>query len=179
MLVTGISGVRILSQVAYSQTDYEEYLIVETNTAQEPKQNNVGSGNSTNINCGTNIAGTHLPHPITTICPRVPDGGNGEGPESPTSDGEFSTTVVSNMAQIASTPRATAEVTCPEGTEITGGGHDLSRITDLGFGFVIEENEPTENGWKVTVLLDGLAGEELTAILTVYAVCGILVNGPT
>jgi hypothetical protein len=72
IVLTGLSSTSLLQvpQAVYSQTDYEEYLNTETNTEQELNQQNVGSGSSTNINCGTNMAGTNLAQLIT--CPSTP-----------------------------------------------------------------------------------------------------------
>jgi hypothetical protein len=57
VVLTGLSTTSLLqpSQAAYSQTDYEEYLITETNNEQNLNQKNIGSGSSTNINCGANL----------------------------------------------------------------------------------------------------------------------------
>jgi hypothetical protein len=56
MLVIGLSMTSILQtpKIAHSQQDYEEYLIAETNTEQRLAQTNIGSGESTNSNCGEN-----------------------------------------------------------------------------------------------------------------------------
>ena len=62
VVLTGLSSTSLsqVPQVAYSQSDYEDYLITETNIEQELNQKNIGSGSSTNINCGANIVGTNL-----------------------------------------------------------------------------------------------------------------------
>lgn len=166
-----VAGAMERPQIAQSQTDYEEYIIMES-VDQGINQQNIGSGSSTNINCGANTAGTNLAQPIT--CPSPPDGGNGNPPLPQA----FTTTIVSDSTQIQSA-RTTLEVSCPEGTEVTGGGHDLIPIGDQIYGagdFLFEENEPTENGWKVSVLSGVIRGGEPFALLTVYAVCGTLVS---
>jgi hypothetical protein len=57
LVLTGLSTASILHphQAAHLQTDYEEYLIVETTTEQKLAQKNVGSGESININCAKNL----------------------------------------------------------------------------------------------------------------------------
>jgi hypothetical protein len=144
-------------QAIYSQTDYEEYIIME-NADQRINQQNTGSGSSTNINCGTNTAGTNLAQPIT--CPSVPG-------ETPTSVKKFVTTIVSNTVPIDAVMSAIAEVSCPEGTEVTGGGYDIPSDA-----IVTRIDAPTDNGWKVSVSTGGPPGISLT----VYAVCGTLVE---
>ncbi|CAN5388950.1 hypothetical protein BH18THE2_BH18THE2_20570 [soil metagenome] len=173
MIVTSLSMTSFsqLSQAVYSQTDYEELIITENNNEQKLNQENTGSGSSTNINCGTNTITSNSPQPITTICPNVP----GETP--PTIDKEFATATVSNTVRMEFTSRGTAEVSCPEGTEVTGGGYDLRPEGNVQVHDVIstEENVPIENGWKATITVDAVS-DEVTLLLTVYAVCGTLVN---
>jgi hypothetical protein len=57
MLVIGLSMISILQlpPLAHSQQDFEEYIISETNSEQKLNQKNIGSGSSTNFNCGTNM----------------------------------------------------------------------------------------------------------------------------
>jgi hypothetical protein len=153
VMLTSLSITSILQppQAAHSQTDYEEYLITETNTEQKLNQKNIGSGSSTNINCGANIVGTNLAEPIT--CPSIPG-------EPPTSNEDFTTATVSRTVRIEpGSSIGTAEVSCPEGTEVTGGGYE---------GATPLINAPTDNGWKVSATG---ASQDL---LTVYAVCGAL-----
>ena len=56
VVLTGLSSTSLLQvpQAAYSQTDYEEYITME-NADQRINQKNVGSGSSSNVNCGTNV----------------------------------------------------------------------------------------------------------------------------
>jgi hypothetical protein len=164
-------------QIAYSQTDYEEYLIINTNNEQGLNQQNIGSGSSANINCGTNTAGTNLVQPTTVICPGVP-AETPEPPEPPTSDQEFTTTTVSSTTQMPyPTSRATAEVSCPEGTDVTGGGYELRSETGVEVHQVLNtpEDRPTENGWRTTAQVNAIS-DEVTLLLTVYAVCGSLAD---
>ena len=124
-------------------------------------QKNIGSGSSTNINCGTNIAGTNLAQPID--CPSIPG-------QSPTPNEDFTTATVSKTVRIEpGTSIGTAEVTCPEGTEVTGGGYELREVIP-GASFP-QINAPTDNGWKVSFRAGGLQDD---VFLTVYAVCGAL-----
>jgi hypothetical protein len=172
VVITGLSSTSLLQvpQAAYSQTDYEEYLITETNTEQKINQNNIGSGTSTNINCGANIAGTNLAEPIT--CPNIPG-------EPPTSSEDFATVTVSNTVRMEDTSRGTAEVSCPEGTEITGGGYNLRPEGNRQVHRFVsaEENMPTDNGWRATVMVDAVS-PEISLLLTVHAVCGALGDIP-
>ena len=62
-------------QAAFSQTDYEQYIIPETSNKQKINQQNIASGSSTNINCGTNM----LDSSQQLIRPSVP----GETPPPP------------------------------------------------------------------------------------------------
>ena len=59
---TGLSIATLLQplQTAYSQTDYEEFIIMENINQQKINQQNIGGGSSTNIGRGTNTAGTNL-----------------------------------------------------------------------------------------------------------------------
>ena len=56
-----VAGVMERPQIAQSQTDFEECIIMES-VDQRINQQNIGRGSSTNFNCGTNTAGTHLAH---------------------------------------------------------------------------------------------------------------------
>jgi hypothetical protein len=167
VVLTGLSSTSLLQvpQAAYSQTDYEEYLITETNTEQKLNQKNIGSGSSTNVNCGANIAGTNLAEPIT--CPSIPG-------EPPTPNEDFATATVSNTVRVEPGFRTgTAEVSCPAGTEVTGGGYEL-RGASIPAG--IDTNPwvdaPTNNGWKVSVKLVDVEDRFDDVFLTVYAMCG-------
>jgi hypothetical protein len=57
VLLTGLSLTSILQlpQAAHSQQDYEELIITETNNDQKLNQKNIGSGSSSNLNCGINV----------------------------------------------------------------------------------------------------------------------------
>lgn len=176
VLVTGLSlsSISQFPQIAHSQEDYEELIIVENNNEQKLKQENTGSSGSTNINCGTNVVAGNSPQQITTKCPSVPG-------ETPTSDIEFTTTIVSNTARMEyPESRATAEVSCPDGTEVTGGGYDLRSESNVEVHQILNtpENLPTENGWRTTVQVNAVS-DEVTLLLTVYAVCGTLVEPTT
>jgi hypothetical protein len=171
VLVTGLSITSLIQspQAAHSQQDNDEYLITETNNEQKLNQKNIGSGISTNINCGANIAGTNLAGPIT--CPSIPG-------EPPTSNEDFATATVSNTVRVEPGFRiGTAEVSCPSGTKVTGGGYELSGATiPAGAGVEVEANPwvdaPTDNGWKVSVKLVEVGDRSDDVFLTIYAVCG-------
>ena len=63
----------------------------------------------------------------------------------------------------------TAEVQCPSGTKVTGGGYE---IPETNFFIRIFENKPFDNGWRVVAIQDNGPDH----FLTVYAQCGKLVN---
>ena len=166
-MVAVLSSVSLLQphQAAYSQTDYEEYIIME-NVDQRINQQNIGGDSSTNINCGTNIAGSNLAQPAT--CPSIPG-------ETPISNVEFTTVTVSNTVHLDVSGLGTAEVSCPEGTEVTGGGHEIRNENGRLFNspeIGEAEDRPTDNGWKVTARIPDFN----PGTLTVYAICGSLVE---
>jgi hypothetical protein len=117
LLLTGLSLTSLLQspRTAHSQTDYEEYVILESINQQGVNQQNIGSGSSTNINCGTNIAGTNLARPITA-CPDIP----GETSGKPV--------VTQRSAEVPANPSGTtsAEAQCNPEEVVTGGGYELS-----------------------------------------------------
>jgi hypothetical protein len=165
VLLTGLSLTSILQlpKAAHSQQDYEELIMTETNNEQKLNQKNIGSGSSSNLNCGTNVIESTS---TSMTCTTIPG-------ETPTSDLEFVTTTVSDTVPFESS--ATAEVSCPEGTEVTGGGYELRPEDNVQVhqNIITNENAPTENGWKVTLAVD-TSSPEVTLLLTVYAVCGAL-----
>jgi hypothetical protein len=168
MMVTSLTMTSFsqLPQAAYSQTDYEELIITENNNEQKLNQKNTGSGISTNTNCGTNIAGTNIAHPIT--CSSVPG-------QSPTPNEDFDTATFSRTVRLEPGSRiGTAEVSCPGGTKVTGGGYELSG----GVNSIVSHplmDAPKDNGWKVSINLDNV-GEDV--FLTVYVICGTLGDIP-
>jgi hypothetical protein len=167
VVLTGLSSTSLLQvpQAAYSQTDYEEYLITETNTEQKINQKNIGSGTSTNVNCGANIANTNLGQPIT--CPSIPG-------QSPTPNQDFNTATFSRTVRVETAGSiGTAEVSCPDGTEVTGGGYELSGVTGDDAHTLIDA--PKDNGWRASINFDDI-GED--AFLTVYVICGALGDIP-
>lgn len=177
VVLTGLSTTSFLQppQAAHSQTNYDEYIITETNNEQKLNQENTGSASSTNINCGTNTITSNSPQPITTLCPSVPG-------EPPTSNEDFATRTVSKTVPLnPSGDIGIAEVSCPEGTEVTGGGYEIrgGDITRRG------ETQPwvdapTDNGWKVSIVTAVLGDPGDDVSLTVYAICGALGDiGPT
>jgi hypothetical protein len=171
MIVTSLSTTSLLQplQAAYSQTDYEELIITENNNEQTLNQKNTGSGSSTNINCGTNVISSSSPQPITTACPTVPG-------KTPTSNEEFATTTVSNTVPLNPGPDiGTAEVSCPEGTKVTGGGYEILGGDITGRGETQPwVDAPTDNGWKVSIVTAVLGDPGDDVSLTVYAICGAL-----
>ena len=167
ILLTCVSTTSLLQPPpdAYSQTDYEEY-IMESNTEQELNQENIGSGSSININCGTNTIIGNSPQAITTLCPSVPG-------QSPTPNGDFDTATFSRIIRLAGSGIGTAEVSCPEGTDVTGGGYELSGVTGDDAHTLMDA--PKDNGWRASINFDDI-GED--AFLTVYVICGALGDIP-
>ncbi|CAN5240835.1 hypothetical protein BH18THE2_BH18THE2_41510 [soil metagenome] len=74
VLVTGlfITSMLQLPQAAHSQEDFEEYLKVQTNNVQKLNQKNIGSGNSTNINCAENLVSSAT-NAVCSIVETEPD----------------------------------------------------------------------------------------------------------
>jgi hypothetical protein len=93
------------------------------NVDQRINQQNIGSGSSTNINCGTNMAGTNSPQQITE-CPDIP----GETPVKPV--------VTQRSAEVLANPSGTtsAEAQCNPDEVVTGGGFELSEQRRSGGG---------------------------------------------
>ena len=98
------------------------------------------------------------------VCPSVPG-------QSPTPNEDFTTATVSRTVRVEPDSIGTAEVSCPEGTEVTGGGYELREVIPGDSTSFPQINAPTDNGWKVSVRAGGLQGD---VFLTVYAVCGAL-----
>jgi hypothetical protein len=125
IVLAGLSSTSLLQalQAAYSQTDYEEYLITETDTEQGLNQQNIGSGSSSNINCGTNTIGTNLIQPITE-CPDIP----GETAVMPV--------VTQRSTEVPANPSGTtsAEAQCNPDEVVTGGGFEISEQRRSGGG---------------------------------------------
>ena len=73
----------------------------------------------------------------------------------------------------------TAEVSCPEGTEVTGGGYEI-RSGDITRRGETQPwvDSPSNNGWKVSIVTAVLGDPEDDVFLTVYAICGALGNIP-
>jgi hypothetical protein len=139
-------------QAAHSQTDYEEYLIVETDTAQELKQKNVGSGESTNVNCGTNIAGTNLAQPIT--CPDVDEDGDGVL-QRPVVTQRVAPSFSTNGGGSIPENWAVSRAACNEDEVVTGGGFEFNTAegTSLREHAIMERAE--DNTWSVYVNAGG------------------------
>lgn len=164
-----IIGLLQTPETAHSQTDYNEYLITETNTAQELNQKNVGSGKSGNVNCGANAIGSNL-----VACPPAS--------ETPTPNGQFDTITASTSVPLDACcfgDRGMAEVSCPQGTVVTGGGYEIVGGDETMRGDTnTYVDAPTNNGWKVSIrtAVLGNPGDDIS--LVVYAVCGALVAPP-
>jgi hypothetical protein len=148
VMVTGLF-LTSLSQsphAAHSQTDYEEYLIVDTDTAQELKQKNVGSGESTNINCGTNTAGSNLVQPIQ--CPSIPGGTPGTTVVPVVTQREGPVVTASGSAEEEDIAQSRAE--CLQDEVVTGGGWErIDTRTGWALSGVLKESKEG-NAWVVT-----------------------------
>ena len=168
MFVTGLSMTSILQlpHVAHSQQDFEKYIVSETNNEQKLKQENTGSGSSTNTNCGTYVVTGNSPQAITTLCPSVPG-------QSPTPNEDFDTATFSRIFRLEpGSGTGTAEVSCPEGTDVTGGGYELGGVTGETHPLM---DAPKDNGWKASINFDNI---EEDAFLVVYVICGALGDIP-
>ena len=163
MLVMSLSMISVtLTQVAYSQQDYEEYIIME-NLNQGINQKNVGSGSSTNINCGTNIAGTNLGQPIT--CPSIP----GETP-SPVPGTTVIPVVTQRFANVSSIPNGitSGESQCNSDEVVTGGGYYFPKSDRVPPPNTIVLKEfAVNNAWHVEISDIGFLG----VTIKVYAEC--------
>jgi hypothetical protein len=173
VVLAGLSSTSLLQtpQTVYSQTDYEEYLIMETNTEQELNQQNIGSGSSSNINCGTNIAGTNLLQPIS--CPSVPG-------ETPSPSITVRPVVTQRLANVSINPSGTtsAEAQCNPDEVVTGGGYSFSEIRRTGSSGGGGSLPPTvfittsfktfaqNNAWHIEIV-----NPNLTGTVQVYAEC--------
>lgn len=169
VMVTGLSITSLLQspQAAYSQTDYEEYIVMENFNQQKINQQNVGSGSSTNINCGANIAGTNLAQPVTT-CPSIPDDRNGNPP--PNQQPQLVMTPRTETFEFPVNGDGTVTVTaeCFQDEVVTGGG--WISPGDAGEGLMeILRNEPSGNAWSIKASIGAFAGQ--SPGLTVYAMC--------
>jgi hypothetical protein len=143
---------------ARSQQDYEEYIIME-NVDQSINQKNTGSGTSTNINCGTNAAGSNL-QPIQ--CPQsTPTPGAGVVPvvtqravtEQKSGGGVYSVTAPCNPDEV-----------------VTGGGYDFSMLTGAASAGSITKEFAVGNAWYVETL--NFPPEfNVEDAMTVYAEC--------
>ena len=169
LLLTGLSLTSLLqsSRAAHSQTNYEEYIIMGSINQQGVNQQNIGSGSSTNINCGTNIAGTNLARPITA-CPDIP----GETSGKPV--------VTQRSAEVPANPLGTtsAEAQCNPEEVVTGGGFELSEQRRSGGGGgggtlppVVFINTSFKefaenNAWHIEIV-----NPSLTGTVRVYAEC--------
>jgi hypothetical protein len=71
VLLIGLSLTSILQlpQAVHSQQDYEELIITGTNNDQKLNQKNIGSGTSSNLNCGTNVIESTS---TSTTCQTIP-----------------------------------------------------------------------------------------------------------
>jgi hypothetical protein len=123
ILMAGL-GILQFPLLAQSQTDYEEYIIMEDINEQKINQQNIGSGSSTNINCGTNVFDDNSPQ--STTCPSIPGGTR--------------TTVIPVVTQreanVPINPSGTTsgEAQCNPDEVVTGGGYSFSELRSSGTG---------------------------------------------
>jgi hypothetical protein len=113
---------------AHSQQDYEELIITETNNEQKLNQKNIGSGSSSNLNCGTNVIESTS---TSTTCPTIP----GETP-TPTPGTIVIPVVTQRMAEIPIIPSGTTsgEAECNPDEVVTGGGYEIMEVVSSGGG---------------------------------------------
>jgi hypothetical protein len=146
MMITGLSaaGLSQVPQPVYSQTDYEEYIVMEDINKQKINQKNVGSGSSTNVNCGTNIAGSNLVQPIT--CPSIPG-------ETPAPSTTVIPIVTQRVVEVQSTELGienTAQAPCNPDEVVTGGGYDVSEL--LFTEATVIEEFAVNNAWHIKTI---------------------------
>jgi hypothetical protein len=124
-----MAGLGILQSplLAQSQTDYEEYIIMEDVNEQKINQQNIGSGSSTNINCGANVYDNTSPQSIT--CPRIPGG-------TPAPGTTVIPVVTQRAANVTINPSGTTsgEAQCNPDEVVTGGGYSFSELRSSGNG---------------------------------------------
>jgi hypothetical protein len=169
VLVTGLSITSLIQspQAAHSQQDYDEYLITETNNEQKLNQKNIGSGSSSNLNCGTDIVGSDS----ALTCPSNP----GENP-TPLPGTIVTPVVTQRVANVPTNPgveTTSGEAQCNPDEVVTGGGYDIPRsiLRPLPNTIVLKEFA-ADNSWHVEVSDAGVLGS-----IKVYAECLKLVPG--
>jgi hypothetical protein len=118
VLLTGLSliGILHLPQAAYSQQDYEAYILMEKVDNQVLRQKNTGSGSSNNINCGTNtLASNQITQNVSTETPRP----------APVN---LKPVITQRSVEVLANPSGTtsAEARCNPDEVVTGGGYELS-----------------------------------------------------
>jgi hypothetical protein len=163
VLLTGLSFISILQlpKAAHSQQNYEELIITETNNDQKLNQKNIGSGSSSNLNCGTNVIESTSK---STTCPTMP----GETP-IPTPGTTVIPVVTQRMAEIPVVPSGTTsgEAQCNQDEVVTGGGYDIPRsILVPPPNTIVLKEFAANNAWHVEVSDVGVLGS-----IKVYAEC--------
>jgi hypothetical protein len=155
-----------LPQTAHPQQDYEELIITETNNEQKLNQKNIGSGSSSNLNCGTNVIESTS---TSTTCPTIP----GETP-TPTPGTIVIPVVTQRMAEIPIIPSGTTsgEAECNPDEVVTGGGYEIMEVVSSGGGGgIIQPSLKTfkefavDNSWHIET------NANLRGTVQVYAEC--------
>jgi hypothetical protein len=153
---------------AHSQQDYEELIITETNNEQKLNQKNIGSGSSSNLNCGTNVIESTS---TSTTCPTIP----GETP-TPTPGTIVIPVVTQRMAEIPIIPSGTTsgEAECNPDEVVTGGGYEITEVVSSGGGggggiiqtfFKTFKEFAVDNSWHIET------NANLRGTVQVYAEC--------
>jgi hypothetical protein len=147
VMITGLSVTGLLQppQIAYSQQDYEEYIIIE-NVDQRINQQNIASGSSTNINCGLNTAGTNLAQPITT-CPSIP----GETPSPGIAVRPVVTQRVAEIPIAEGSSSVAGEAQCNSDEVVTGGGYEISELDRASMVVTTFKEFAANNAWRVEI----------------------------
>jgi hypothetical protein len=171
-----MAGLVILQSplLAQSQTDYKEYIIMEDVNEQKINQQNIGSGSSTNINCGTNVFDNNSPQSIT--CPSILR----ENP-TPVPGTTVMPVVTQRVANVSINPSGTTsgEAQCDPDEVVTGGGYSFSEIRSSGSGGSGGSLPPPtvyhrtsfkafaqNNAWHIEIVNPNLTGS-----VQVYAEC--------
>lgn len=147
-LMTTLAITSILhTQSAYTQQDYEELIMTETDINEKLQQENIGSGSSPNIECGINIVDSNSPQQLT--CPNI----TGETPAPGTiiipvvtqREGPVVTASGSGTEDIAE-----SRAVCLADEVVTGGGWErIDTLTASQNRGIIKENKEG-NEWVVT-----------------------------
>jgi hypothetical protein len=168
-----VEPVVMQNQAAYSQEDYEKYLMIEDKIGKNfgDKTEKIFSSEQ---NCPSAAgSGSGSTSTSSTTCTQNPT----VNIQANKQNQEFTTATVSNTVPLdcCAGDIGIAEVSCPEGTLVTGGGYEILGGDITGRGETQPwVDAPTDNGWKVAIVTAVLGEIGDDTSLTVYAICGAL-----